>query len=259
MANEELESTDSYKDKNIITKTRDICEYKVEKEDLDNIILIFRILWQIELIEFNEINSWPYLFIFKENHWDWQVKKENFEAFVKNREYFNFLSTEWTNEKLFRNIDSFQNNFLLNIDLILSWWIDYSSQSVNLYLWNDFDVYWVDLSEKKLLNRLKYKDEIFKVKLKKWMTPDEYISKRKRRLEKWERKLEKYSEKVLIHKRNIIWLNNISKLLKSWNNYWSWKNFIPIICWWNHASWLAKEAKKHWFKWVITFSSTSYS
>jgi len=242
--------------------------FDVRKKDVENLIFWLSKYWNIEVVEYPENKKGPYLVIFKENHYNNNVKSDNVNAFMEVNEYFNFLANEWwSKETKYEQLNL--NNFNKKINFIVDnkyHRINISSNLIERILWNSIMTIWVDL-DRSLINDLikannKKYSEIEKLKREinnPFLTNNwKKITTNKNNLKLLEKKFNKeVTEKYVLNARNTIWLNNISKLLTQWIWKWRWKNFIPIICWAAHAKWLSNKAWQYWFKWVIIFTPKS--
>lgn len=203
--------------------------------------------WKTEHKFFKENPSWPVLVIFKEVHNDNTVKRENFEAFIPFRDYFNFLATEWTDKEVIWNNDivGLQWDVAKTVDFILWGFSSFSSVALEGFYVDNLNTCWVDLSWLEL-KKLSALNAIPNIAKEKWLSFEDA-------LDYWYKNWYKY----VIENRNKLWLQNMKNILLSWNNI-NWKNFIPIIAWWAHAEDLSSQAKNFWFKWVIIFTPKSY-
>jgi len=261
---------DTPKNYETVTKTANLNEYDVNNSDVWKLNKWLQKFWTTEIKTFPENKKWPYLIIFKENHIKNNIKVENFNAFINNKDYFNLLTTEWTDQEKnwvvkYKGVSILIWNIRKTTNFILQWHSELTSEAIEEFLWDKIDTIWVDYSsarykqmERDILN---YKAKVIWDKLRsKWL---ELKPKNTSKFTKVDRKeidarIKEFYWKEQINKRDIVWLKNIFKTLKTNKYHNIWKNFIPIVWWWHHAPWLAKNAWKYWFKWVITFTAKWY-
>lgn len=210
--------------------------------------------WKTEHKLYEENPYWPILVIFREDHEDNQVKKENFEVFKAFRQYFNFLVTEWADYELSPQVSSLQLDTKATISFILWWFASFSSVALEEYYWDSLSTCWVDLSHegfKKLNKKKKIKRSMEEIGSD--VSVDEMLS----RMESNLKLLDDHINNNVVKDRNSLWLKNTKWILLSWSNS-NWKNFIPIISWGAHKDNLVIQAKDYLFRWVIVFTSDSY-
>ncbi|EKE28169.1 MAG: hypothetical protein ACD_3C00086G0013 [uncultured bacterium (gcode 4)] len=224
----------------------DISKYNASFQDFFKLVEWFDKFGKAEYIIFKDISSWPVLVIFKEIHDNADVKLDNFKAFTKFKQYFNFLWTEWTNKEVeaIWDILKLQWNVKNSVDFILNWKASFSSVAIEEFYWSNLNTCGIDLDWKDLKN-LSWFKIIPKIAKKFWISIWEAID--------W---WHKNGNDYVISQRNNLWLNNIRDILITWNN--NWKNFVPLIAWGAHAIDLKEKAEKYWFKWVIIFTPKSY-
>ncbi len=235
-------------------KPREIEKFNALNQDFSKLVEWLDWFWKTEYKLFKENLNWPVLVIFQELHNDDNVKKENFETFIKFREYFNFLATEGADYELNPQVSQLQWDIKNTVNFILWWFTSLSSVALEEYYWDSLNTCWVDLSHEgfKELDRKKWGSSLGKIDNN--TSIDEMFSRMESRL----KKLDEHIEWAVVRDRNNLWLQNMKNILITWNNS-DWKNFIPIIAGWAHAQDLSEQAKKFWFKWVIIFTPKSYN
>lgn len=226
-------------------------DFNTSNQDTFKLVEWLDDFWDAKYLQFSENPSWPVLVIFREHHQNNEVKKENFEAFIKMKEYFNFLATEWTDVEISWELLQLQWNIKKSIDLILNWGASFSSQVIEEYYQNQLNTCWVDQSSIEFSNSKQTQRDILNYDIT-WNVDDILA-----RMENNQRKLDKYIQNNVLENRNTLWLENMKNILLTWNNT-NWKNFLPIVAGWAHAEDLSKQAKNFWFKWVIVFTPNSY-
>jgi hypothetical protein len=233
------------------------------------------------------VSEWPILVIFPEAHYSWPILKNNFDAVINTKEYYNFLATEWANnnqeinEKMLKlellwnqlhrkEITQEQYNELVKNN---NWYITQeinnlftenkipiSSLAIEAVLKQQIKTLWVEPNDLWIISwkaSQRSKDssqkilENVKEKSKEWMTYWEYFN------PILNDKQSDFLENVILKYRNYFWLKNIQWELIKWTN--DWKNFVPIVCWAMHAQDLIAQSKNMWFKWVIRFEPKAFN
>ncbi len=233
------------------------------------------------------VSEWPILVIFPEAHYAWPILKNNFEAVVNTKEYYNFLATEslidnmeidenfLKNDLLYEQLhrkeitqeqfnelvknnnlsttEEINNLFTENKIRISSYAIEAVLKQQIKTLWIEPEDFWIiywKVSQRSKDSSQKTLENI-KENIKKWMTYWEYFN------PILNDKQSDFLENVLLKYRNFFWLKNIQRELIKWTN--DWKNFVPIVCWAMHAQDLIAQSKNMWFKWVIRFEPKAFN
>lgn len=204
-------------------------KYNASNQDFFRLLEWLDWEWKAEHIIFKDNSVWPVLVIFKEQHSSKDVKKENLLSFIKNKQYFNFLATEWTNNEIFWEFQKLKFDIKKTINFILTWTTLLSSESIEEYYQDELLTCWVDFPAHVLQDT--------KLNYLWWTISAEQLS-------------------SLNSERDYTMVSNIKHILLAWNN--NWKNFIPLVVWWDHAQSLSEQAKDFWFKGVIIFTPKSY-
>lgn len=198
--------------------------------------------------------QWPVLVIFPEIHNAWDILKNNFEAMEDTTWFYNFISTEG----LFNEINLLKNQELPR-ELIEKEFtknkIQISSIALELLLTESINTIWIENSYfADIFNYIKFNKNKSDIDYSQEnnLTYLEYIN-----LISQKENPSGFIDNVILKYRNYFWLKNIWRELTYWN--YTWKNFVPLVCWYLHSDDLIAQSKNFWFKGVIKFTWESYN